>query len=115
MVNQNQTYRQEIQDDYLWPLKRNANGVRNPFYESMRQVSPGDIVFSFVDTRITAIGIARSYCWESPKPQEFGSTGQNWENVVFAEVLAGLIGTEATSLMKVGEILATPPFCCVRA
>ncbi len=80
-VNQNQTYRQEIQGGYLWSPKRNANGVRNPFYESMREVSPGDLVFSFVDTRIVAIGIARSYCWESPKPQEFGSAGQNWENI----------------------------------
>jgi putative restriction endonuclease len=33
------------------------------------------------DTRIFAIGIAESYCWESPKPLEFGSSGQNWENV----------------------------------
>ena len=45
------------------------------------EVSPGDVIFSFVDTRIVAIGIARSYCWESPKPQEFGSAGQNWDNV----------------------------------
>ena len=80
-VNQNQTYKQEIQGGYLWSPKRNANGARNPFYESMREVSPGDIVFSFVDTRIAAIGIARSYCWESPRPQEFGSAGQNWENI----------------------------------
>src|SRR6185437_10951106 len=80
-VNQNQTYRQEIQGGYLWSPKRNANGARNPFYEAMREVSPGDLVFSFVDTRIAAIGIARSYCWESPKPQEFGSAGQCWENV----------------------------------
>ena len=61
--------------------RRNANGALNPFYESMREVSPGDVVFSFVDTRIAAIGIAQSYCWESPKPTEFGQAGQNWENV----------------------------------
>src|ERR1039457_7699847 len=47
----------------------------------MREVSPGDAIFSFVDTRIAAIGIAQSYCWESPKPVEFGDAGQNWENV----------------------------------
>jgi putative restriction endonuclease len=80
-VNQNQTFRQEIVGGYLWSPKRNANGGRNPFYESMREVSPGDIIFSFVDTRIVAIGIAKSYCWECPKPAEFGSVGQNWENV----------------------------------
>jgi len=80
-VNQNQTYRHEVQGGYLWSPKRNANGARNPFYESMREVAPGDLIFSFVDTRIQAIGIAQSYSWESPKPVEFGSAGQNWENI----------------------------------
>jgi putative restriction endonuclease len=80
-VNQNQTYRHEIQGGYLWSPKRNANGARNPFYESMREVAPGDLIFSFAETRILAVGIAQSYCWESPKPEEFGNAGQNWENV----------------------------------
>lgn len=80
-VNQNQTYRHEVQGGYLWSPKRNANGARNPFYESMREVSPGDLIFSFKDTRILAVGIAQSYCWENPKPLEFGTAGQNWENI----------------------------------
>jgi hypothetical protein len=80
-VNQNQTFRQEQAGGYLWSPKRNANAARNPFYESMREVSPGDVVFSFVDTFVAAIGVAQSYCWESPKPTEFGTTGQYWGNV----------------------------------
>jgi putative restriction endonuclease len=80
-VNQNQTYHHEVQGGYLWSPKRNANGARNPFYECMREVAPGDLIFSFMDTRILAVGIAQSYCWESPKPQEFGTAGQNWENI----------------------------------
>jgi hypothetical protein len=80
-VNQNQTFRQEIAGGYLWSPKRNANGATNHFYETMREVSPGDLIFSFVDTRIVALGIAKSYCWECPKPSEFGSTGGYWENV----------------------------------
>lgn len=51
-VNQNRTFRQEVDGGYLWSPKRNKNGHRNPFYEFMREVSPGDIVFSFCDTRI---------------------------------------------------------------
>jgi hypothetical protein len=93
-VNQNQTYRHEVQGGYLWSPKRNANGARNPFYEAMREVSPGDLVFSFVDTRILAIGIAQSYCYESPKPPEFGSSGQNWENVGWR------VGVQFTQLSK---------------
>lgn len=80
-VNQNQTFRHEIEGGYLWSPKRNANGARNPFYESMREVAPGDLIFSFIDTRILALGIAQSYCWESPKPMEFGNSGQNWEGI----------------------------------
>jgi putative restriction endonuclease len=80
-VNQNQTFRHEIAGGYLWSPKRNANGARNPFYESMREVAPGDLIFSFMDTRILAIGIAQSYCWESPKPLEFGTAGEYWENI----------------------------------
>jgi hypothetical protein len=39
------------------------------------------MVFSYVDTRVIAIGIARSYCYESPKPTEFGTVGDYWETV----------------------------------
>lgn len=34
-----------------------------------------------MDTRIAAIGIAQSYCWESPKPTECGTTGDYWESI----------------------------------
>lgn len=80
-VNQNQTYRHEIAGGYLWSPKRKKNGQRNPFYEYMREVAPGDVVFSFSDGRIAALGIARSYCQESPKPIEFGSAGTNWSQI----------------------------------
>ncbi len=80
-VNQNQTFRQEQAGGYLWSPKRNANGARDPFYEAMRKVSPGDVIFSFSDTFVAAAGIAQSYCWESPRPAEFGTAGQYWEDV----------------------------------
>ncbi len=88
-VNQNQTFRQEIAGGYLWSAKRKADGARNPFYESMREVPPGDLVFSCVDTWIAAIGFAKSYCWECPKPTEFGSVSLNWENIGWRVALGG--------------------------
>ena len=66
-VNQNQTHRQEQAGGYLWSPKRNANGAKNPFYESMREVSPGDVIFSFVDTSIAAIGAAAVLLLGEPK------------------------------------------------
>jgi putative restriction endonuclease len=80
-VNQNQTFRQEIEGGYLWSPKRNKNGRRNPFYEFMREVAPGDVVFSFYDTRVAALGIVSGYCRESPKPEEFGTAGTNWSQI----------------------------------
>src|SRR5260370_42448727 len=80
-INQNQTFRQETAGGHLWSPKRNANGGRNPFYESMREVARTDLIFSVVDTRIIALGIAKSYCWECPKPTEFGLARRNWENI----------------------------------
>lgn len=79
-VNQNQTYRQEVAGGYLWSPKRKKGG-RNPFYEFMREVTPGDLVFSFANTRIGAFGIARSYAYEAPKPEEFGTAGRNWDAI----------------------------------
>jgi len=80
-VNQNQTYRHEVPGGYLWSPKRKANNHRNAFYDMMREVAPGDVIFSFADTRIPAIGIAGNYAYEAPKPSEFGTTGAYWNNI----------------------------------
>lgn len=81
MVNQNQTFDQEISGGYLWSPKRNVDGGRNPFYESMREIAPGDLILSFKDTFIQAIGVSQSHCYECPKPAEFGNTGAYWERI----------------------------------
>src|SRR6478672_7303033 len=60
-----------------WWVKQNANGARNQFYENMRGVSTGDVVFSFCDTRIKAIGVVTAEAQTGPKP-DFGAAGSNW-------------------------------------
>jgi hypothetical protein len=80
-VNQNQTYRHEIPGCYIWSPKRSQHGRTNPFYEFMKEVSPGDIIFSFAETRILALGVAASHAYEAPKPLEFGQVGAYWELV----------------------------------
>ena len=74
-VNQNQMYRHELRGGDLWSLKRKVNQAANPFYDFMREVAPGDVVFSFADTLIRAIGIAASHAYEAPKPLECGQAG----------------------------------------
>lgn len=80
-VNQNQTFDQEFAGGYLWSPKRKSNQQRNPFYEFMREVAPGDLIFSFQGALIRAIGIAQSHCYEAPKPSEFGAAGSNWSDI----------------------------------
>lgn len=95
-VNQKQTYRHEVPGGYLWSPKRKQNGHRNPFYEYMREVAPGDAVFSFADGRVKAIGIIASHGYEAPKPREFGQVGAYWEligwrvDVYFQELKHGV-------------------------
>ena len=80
-VNQNATYKYEVPGNYLWSPKRSARNRRNPYYDFMRVVAPGDVVFSFSDTLIRAIGVVRAYAYEAPKPKEFGSAGAYWDNI----------------------------------
>ena len=77
-VNQKQTYRHEVSGGYIWSPKRNKVGGSNRAYEAMRTVVPGDIIFSFADAHIKAIGVVSSFCYEFPKPTEFGNAGLNW-------------------------------------
>ncbi len=76
-VNQNQTYRHEVPGGYLWSPVKRADGVRNYFYDTMTEVRPGDLVFSFCDTYIKAVGIATHAAEPSVKP-DFGAAGGNW-------------------------------------
>lgn len=79
-VNQNQTYKHEVGGGYMWSPKTNADGGRNQFYINMTLVEPGDIVYSFCDTYIKAVGIVTNKAISSSKPTEFGSSGSNWND-----------------------------------
>jgi putative restriction endonuclease len=77
-VNHKQTHRQEVEGEYLWSPKRNQNGAQNVSYDNMAHVMPGDVVFSFADAAIRAIGVALGRAREAPKPLEFGAAGEQW-------------------------------------
>jgi putative restriction endonuclease len=79
-VSQNSTHHDEVTGDFMWSPKTSVNGRRNPNYDFMTQVSPGDIVFSFWGSMIMAIGIAKQSAVPSPKPTTFGNRGNRWLN-----------------------------------
>lgn len=80
-VNHSQTFRQEFFGKYIWCPRRKRNGQINPFYETMRGLAPGDIVFSFADGAIKGFGVARTQSYNCPRPDEFGHVGEAWDMV----------------------------------
>ena len=80
-VNQKQTYKYEVSGGYMWSPKLNSAGQHIRPYDLMRKLSPGDVVFSYANAAIKALGVVQSHCYEFPKPSEFGSAGSNWSNI----------------------------------
>lgn len=77
-VNHKQTRDHEVRGGYLWSPYRNANGAFNQTYENMKLARPGDIVFSYANGRIGAVGRVTETASPSPKPIEFGNVGDYW-------------------------------------
>ena len=77
-VNQNQTFQFEVPGGYMWSPKANRNGASNQFYKNMTAVSPGDVIFSFKDTFIKAVGIATGHAETAAKPTEFSVVDNPW-------------------------------------
>lgn len=79
-VNHKQTATQEIENQYLWSPKTNRNGARNRFSDNMRLADPGDLVLSYANRVVAAVGRVAEFAFTAPKPSEFGNTGAYWLN-----------------------------------
>ncbi|QWV96997.1 HNH endonuclease [Geomonas nitrogeniifigens] len=82
-VNQNKTYKQEIPEGYMWSPKysrREGKKVYNQYYENMRLVDVGDVVFSYYGQRIQHLGLVQHSAISGNKPAEFGEAGANWDD-----------------------------------
>lgn len=77
-VNHKQTFRHEVENGYIWCPKLKRNGNRNHFYETLREVRQGDVIFSFAFAMLQAVGLAKLSCYSCPKPDEFGKVGNAW-------------------------------------
>lgn len=80
-VNHKQTFRHEFSGGYVWSPKVKKNGGRNIFYDFMRLVRPGDVIFSYADGALQGAGTAKSHCYTSPRPDEFGHIGNAWDSI----------------------------------
>ncbi|MEP7703512.1 HNH endonuclease [Paraglaciecola sp. 25GB23A] len=77
-VSHSKTCMHEISGGFLWSPKTNRNGGKNPYYDNMKMVMPGDIVYSFAKTKISAIGIIQSKSYNSNIPKTHINSENEW-------------------------------------
>ena len=65
----------------MWSPFKNANGARNPFYDNMDKVQPGDLVFAYAQQQVKAIGVAQKKAYSAPKPANFENSSNNWSQI----------------------------------
>ena len=46
-VNQNKSFKEEILGGYMWSPKKQKGGQKSVYYDNMRKVKPGDLVYSY--------------------------------------------------------------------
>lgn len=78
-VNHKQTYKQEINGGYIWCPKGKKDGNPNHFYDNLTLAKSGDIVFSYANGKIGAIGPVIKEHTTADRPPEFGTSGQLWD------------------------------------
>lgn len=77
-VNHKQTAKKELGGGYIWAPKINKDNSYNQTYENLKYAAAGDIIFSYANVQIKAIGIIEAAYIESDVPDEFGHNGNRW-------------------------------------
>lgn len=77
-VNHKQTFKSEFEGGYIWAPKTKSKGEFNQAYHNLTLAKTGDIIFSYANTLIKAVGIIESSYTEEPVPMEFGVKGNLW-------------------------------------
>jgi putative restriction endonuclease len=77
-VNHSQTSKQELSGGYIWSPRTNKDGSRNQTYLNLKNVRPHDVIFSFANGKVGAVGIVEADCIPSERPTAFGKSGEQW-------------------------------------
>src|SRR5690606_28226500 len=70
-VSQNKTFGQDREGGYLWAPTRGSGGVVFHHCSTMTLVQPGEVIFSYAQKSIGAIGMASTPAYDAPQPVEF--------------------------------------------
>jgi HNH endonuclease len=83
-VNHSHTSQQEVEGSYLWfPSRSRKSKARSESEKNIQRLLPGDIVFSFANGYVGAIGVVLASARDAVKPLEFASVEE------YAEATSG--------------------------
>jgi putative restriction endonuclease len=79
-VNHSQTVRVERDGGYIWSPETNKDGSRNEAYLNLKRIKPLDIIFSWADGRIGAVGVVQEEYKTSKRPLHRAYKANDWSN-----------------------------------
>lgn len=77
-VNHKQTSKAELKGGYIWSPTKNKDNSFNQGYKNLTVSQVGDIIFSYANGLIKAIGIVQSHFEPADVPLEFGAKSNQW-------------------------------------
>ncbi len=77
-VNHKQTFKEEINGGFIWAPFFERNGSRSQFYDNLKRVKPGELIYSYAYKKISYVGVIQSRAIPFPKPAVFKGTENPW-------------------------------------
>lgn len=79
-VSQNQSFKDENKNEYLWAPLKSKKGSTIKAYEFMKQIKKGDVIVHYNNDIIPGISIAKVDAYPSKKPKDINSTPEQWND-----------------------------------
>ena len=77
-VNHKRTFKKEFDGGYIWSPKTQINGSSNEGYVNLTKTNLNDLIFSYSNTLIKAVGLVQSDLIEEKKPEDFKASNKHW-------------------------------------
>jgi len=77
LVYQNQTFQYQSKGGFLWSPQKAESGFSVHHWTRMKEIEPGDLIFSIVQQRVVSINQALTSATSAEKPAEM-PTGNTW-------------------------------------
>jgi hypothetical protein len=77
-VNHKQTHEDEYEGRYIWSPTEKRKGAKNETYLNLTRTRPGDVIVSYADGEIRAIGIVSGPCENASIPETHWQASENW-------------------------------------